>query len=92
MFRYRGRAARKEEGENGPCFGIGKASTGHDCMLAYMACMHPRTSTRAQDILTRTPQDPDVEVKKAKRTEYAAGKMADYFSLLNQVMMVKLFD
>ena len=30
----------------------------------------------SQDILTKCPQDPDEEVKKAKRAEYAAGKMA----------------
>lgn len=38
----------------------------------------------AQDILTKCPQDPDEEVKKAKRIEYARGKMAALFELLNQ--------
>jgi glutathione S-transferase len=35
-----------------------------------------------QDILTKCPQDPDVEIKKTKRQEYAAGKMKAYFALL----------
>ena len=35
------------------------------------------------DILTRCPQDKDPEVKKAKRLEYAAGKMKAYFDILN---------
>eukprot|EP00959_Pyramimonas_sp_CCMP1952_P128990 2697456-Pyramimonas_sp.AAC.2 len=37
-----------------------------------------------QDILTKTPQDPDVNVKKAKREEYAAGKMKSLMDLLAQ--------
>ena len=35
------------------------------------------------DCLTKCPQDPDPEVKKAKRAEYAAGRMKAYFELLN---------
>eukprot|EP00747_Dinoflagellata_sp_TGD_P100604 gnl/TRDRNA2_/TRDRNA2_168083_c0_seq6.p1 gnl/TRDRNA2_/TRDRNA2_168083_c0~~gnl/TRDRNA2_/TRDRNA2_168083_c0_seq6.p1 ORF type:complete len:204 (+),score=35.92 gnl/TRDRNA2_/TRDRNA2_168083_c0_seq6:113-724(+) len=38
----------------------------------------------SQDILTKCPQDSDEEVKKAKRGEYAAGKMAALFDLLAQ--------
>jgi hypothetical protein len=37
-----------------------------------------------QDILTKCPQDKDEEVKKAKRLEYAAGKMKSLFDLLGQ--------
>ena len=37
-----------------------------------------------QDILTKTPQDPDPETKIKKRQEYAAGKMKSMFALLNQ--------
>jgi glutathione S-transferase len=36
----------------------------------------------AADILTKCPQDPDEEVKKKKREEYAAGKMKSLFSLV----------
>jgi glutathione S-transferase len=46
------------------------------------------TNARARDIvqdcLTKCPQDPDAEVKKAKRQEYAAGKMKALCDLLNQ--------
>jgi hypothetical protein len=35
-----------------------------------------------QDVLTRTPQDADADVKKAKREEYAAGKLKGYMALL----------
>lgn len=35
-----------------------------------------------QDALTRTPQDADADVKKAKREEYAAGKLKGYMALL----------
>jgi len=35
-----------------------------------------------QDALTRTPQDADADVKKAKREEYAAGKLRQYMALL----------
>eukprot|EP00747_Dinoflagellata_sp_TGD_P100600 gnl/TRDRNA2_/TRDRNA2_168083_c0_seq2.p1 gnl/TRDRNA2_/TRDRNA2_168083_c0~~gnl/TRDRNA2_/TRDRNA2_168083_c0_seq2.p1 ORF type:complete len:300 (+),score=78.62 gnl/TRDRNA2_/TRDRNA2_168083_c0_seq2:34-933(+) len=38
----------------------------------------------SQDILTKCPQDPVEEVKKAKRQEYAAGKMAALFDVLAQ--------
>jgi len=37
-----------------------------------------------QDILTKTPQDDDEDVKIAKRKEYADGKMAALFDLLEQ--------
>ena len=34
------------------------------------------------DVLAKCPHDPDPEVKKAKREEYAAGKMKSYFDVL----------
>merc|ERR1711971_213456 len=37
-----------------------------------------------QDILTKCPQDPDADVKKTKREEYAAGKMKAMMDLLAQ--------
>lgn len=37
-----------------------------------------------QDIMTKCPQDPDPEVKKAKREEFAAGKMKDFFGLIDK--------
>ena len=37
-----------------------------------------------QDILTKCPQEKDEEVKKAKRQEYAAGKMKSLFELVAQ--------
>ena len=36
-----------------------------------------------QDTLTKCPQGKDAEVKKAKRVEYAEGRMKGYFDLLN---------
>jgi len=37
-----------------------------------------------QDALTKCPQDADVEVKKAKREEYAAGKLKTLMAVLNK--------
>uniref|UniRef100_A0A7S2LT09 GST N-terminal domain-containing protein n=1 Tax=Zooxanthella nutricula TaxID=1333877 RepID=A0A7S2LT09_9DINO len=39
-----------------------------------------------QDALTKCPQDPDEAVKKAKREEYAAGKLKGYMDALSKMI------
>lgn len=42
-----------------------------------------------QDALTKCPQDPDNDVKKAKREEYAAGKLKAYMNELAGIIKAK---
>jgi len=75
----------------------GKTYTQSTAMIRYFgkkAKLYPADDVAAlavdeimdivQDCLTKCPQDPDAEVKKTKRQEYAAGKMKSLCDLLNQ--------
>lgn len=42
-----------------------------------------------QDALTKCPQDPDVEVKKKKREEYAEGKLKSYMNDIDIILKAK---
>ena len=71
-------------GHGKACLQLGAVRCAETLCLSE-SCL-PQVMDIVQDVLTKCPQDPDAEVKKKKREEYAAGKMKDFFDQISKRM------